>query len=120
MHNIWCNFKKLSQTEPRNSTVVLDSESSELQQAKTKQKNNLPTEEDWMLILNCANEFSFNKDDIIICEGDTFQRLYQIIKGFVRVERSVIPTAAAEDTKKPRAEKGELDLFIIILKSQNV
>ena len=40
--------------------------------------------------MKTAQEVTFRKDAVIVAEGDIYQRLYQVIRGSVRVERSVI------------------------------
>jgi hypothetical protein len=115
--NLWTNYNKLH-SEASKSKIPPSPALSHRPESppKTESDNRKSlvdplTTEDWMLILNCAKEHVFTKDSVIIAEGDAFQRLYQIIKGTVRIERSVIPQnhePEGEAKSRPKAEKGLL------------
>lgn len=45
------------------------------------------TENDWELILRGANIVSYNKGDFIINEGDSFQRIFQLVRGSAKIEK---------------------------------
>ena len=103
--NIWNNLHRSPPeklTSPRLSRVSSDQIPDLIPGTpKTIQEamdQGLPTEEDWNLMLQIAQEQVFQTDEPIISEGEVTQRLYQIISGNVRIERSIIP-AQNEDVE---------------------
>lgn len=47
------------------------------------------TEQDWSRILKGANLVNFQKGDAVIKEGDTFQRVFQLLKGSACIQKEV-------------------------------
>jgi len=62
----------------------------EMDRTKNKSKisliNDLPTEEDWNLLLKRAKQLSFTKDTVIVHRNEISHRIYQVVKGCVRIE----------------------------------
>jgi len=58
------------------------------------------TNEDWDLLLQGAKLKTFSKDEAIVVEGDSFQRIYQIVEGCCRIEigGKVVGFMVTEDT----------------------
>ena len=69
-----------------------------------------PTEEDWNLLLKRASYVTAERGTVILEEGKTYQRVYQIIKGSVRIEKKlssdVSPSAASASAPATRGEQG--------------
>jgi len=75
---LWNSVKKLTRERTLTHLVV---------QPK-REKNELTlTKVDWDLILKDAKLIRFSKNDIIIQEGDRFQRIFQVASGSCRVEK---------------------------------
>ena len=55
------------------------------------------TEDDWTVLLQGSKKVTFVKDQVIVTEGENFQRIYQISTGSCRIEKS----------GKPLGEMGE-------------
>lgn len=75
-----------------------------------------PTEADWNLLLKRAKYLTAEKDEVILEEGKSYQRIYQIIKGSVRIERKLphaetSPIASPEPAPTSRSEQGLLLLL---------
>lgn len=49
----------------------------------------LPSPEDWEILLKGARSVTYQKDDVIIKEGEQFRRIFQLIKGEVRFEKVI-------------------------------
>lgn len=47
------------------------------------------TSVDWELILRGAKRITFRKDALIVAEGSTMQRIFQVVKGHCRIEKQV-------------------------------
>lgn len=45
------------------------------------------TNEDWVSLLQGAKRLVFKKDDVVMKQGESYQRMYQIVRGAVRVEK---------------------------------
>eukprot|EP01114_Cavostelium_apophysatum_P015009 TRINITY_DN4008_c0_g1_i4.p1 TRINITY_DN4008_c0_g1~~TRINITY_DN4008_c0_g1_i4.p1 ORF type:complete len:1425 (+),score=391.51 TRINITY_DN4008_c0_g1_i4:717-4991(+) len=63
-------------------------ESSELNDEDFPQDPEMLTTEDWQLLLQGAKCVTFRKDEPIVTEGQYFQRIYQIVQGSCRIEKS--------------------------------
>lgn len=78
------------------STEMKNLESNTLKKSHKKTKSkldfvcDLPNEEDWNLLLKRAKNLTVTKNTTIIQEGEINTKLYQIVKGTVRVEKTFI------------------------------
>lgn len=58
----------------------------------TLAKDNMAlTNEDWKALTQGAKKTVVARDDYIIKEGESYQRMYQVVRGRVRVERAGVP-----------------------------
>jgi len=48
------------------------------------------TSSDWDLILRGAKRVTFKKNDVIISEGSDFQRIFQVVRGSCRIEKTLL------------------------------
>lgn len=76
--SLWNSVKKLTRERTITQLVL-----------PKRDKNELTTltKADWDLILKDAKLIKFSKNDIIIQEGDRFQRIFQVASGSCRVEK---------------------------------
>lgn len=107
--NIWENCTKLAFDTQTSGRLLLPEKKSKPKDVNT----DLPTEEDWNLLLKRADLLKFSKNDVILHEGDSSQRIYQIVKGTVRIEKLIFRRASAiEEESEPHDEGNPLNLFV--------
>jgi len=85
VYNIWENCTKLAFDTQTSGRLLVPEKKSNPKDINT----DLPTEEDWNLLLKRAELLNFSKNASILNEGDSGQRIYQIIKGSVRIEKQI-------------------------------
>eukprot|EP01100_Stratorugosa_tubuloviscum_P012523 TRINITY_DN597_c0_g2_i10.p1 TRINITY_DN597_c0_g2~~TRINITY_DN597_c0_g2_i10.p1 ORF type:complete len:877 (+),score=349.05 TRINITY_DN597_c0_g2_i10:674-3304(+) len=108
------NDKNRFGTLSRNSTLstnsTTQSSANTIQQQINQAEeltNQALTEEDWAMLLKGANVCKFTKDQIIINEGQQYQRLFHLTKGRCRVER----TGNKLGTMKEKETFGEISFL---------
>mmetsp|Transcript_4454 Transcript_4454/g.6234 ORF Transcript_4454/g.6234 Transcript_4454/m.6234 type:complete len:1257 (-) Transcript_4454:61-3831(-) len=77
----------LGTEELRRQIKQQDSESSDDEQAQSNEDHEQLTPEDWDDLLEGAKLLVFKKGDVIITEGENFQRIYQLVEGECRIEK---------------------------------
>lgn len=96
INNIWKNYKEskyeISTFDKKPVQQVKEHKSEALEalgRSSFFSEKDLPTREDWTLILKGAKYVTFEKDQFIIREGEYFQRLSQVLMGKCRIEKTI-------------------------------
>lgn len=131
VYNIWENCTKLAFDTQTSGRLLVPEKKSNPKDINT----DLPTEEDWNLLLKRAELLNFSKNASILNEGDSGQRIYQIIKGSVRIEKQIFRRTSyiatlteqqlVQDEAKIRSlfnqfdsfKTGTINIFEVILKN---
>ncbi|KYQ94307.1 RasGEF domain-containing protein [Tieghemostelium lacteum] len=106
MINILWESSKHSATSPDEIKRNLQQERNKVANATLKTRSNKNkgdelTKEDWELIGREGSRCTiYKKDEVIVCEGEKMQRIYQIGRGSVRIEKSVPIAPGSMQTRK--------------------
>lgn len=83
------NIKVIHEEKKGSSTVPDLKTKSLIHDSSFALDTDLPTKEDWQLILEGAQRISYKAGSVISKEGEYFQRIYQILIGTCRVEKII-------------------------------
>jgi len=82
IHSLWHNTV---QTKPRSDSLNLKKREISIEKPD-KRGRDLPTKEDWTLILKGAKLCNYEANEVIIHEKQNLQRIHQIVSGSCRLE----------------------------------